>query len=61
MKKYEVELQYTSYVIYTVEADSKDEAEDKAWELLNQDYTHGYGEWLLSSIEEASEVLNDEA
>lgn len=52
MKKFEVELQYTSYVIYTVEANSKDEAEDKAWKELDKDYTHGYGEWILSSIEE---------
>ena len=52
MKTYEVELQYTSYVIYTVEADNEKDAEDKAWKELDKDYNHGYGEWMLSSIEE---------
>jgi hypothetical protein len=52
MKKFEVELQYTSYVIYTVEANTKEEAEDKAWKELDKDSRSGYGEWVLSSIEE---------
>lgn len=52
MKKYEVELQYTSYVVYTVEASSPEEAEDKAWKELDNDARSGYGEWILASIEE---------
>ncbi len=55
MKKYEVELQYTSFVIYTVEANSETEAEDKAWIELEKDPKHGYGEWLLASIQETEE------
>jgi len=34
MKTYEVEFRRTSYVVVTVEASSKDEAIDKAWEEL---------------------------
>lgn len=53
MKKiFEVELQYTSYVVYTVEANTKEEAEDQAWKELDKDYAHSYGEWILASIEE---------
>ena len=52
MKKFEVEFKYESYVVYAVEADSQEEAEDKAWELLNQDQKHSYGEWAVETIEE---------
>lgn len=58
MKKYEVELQYTTYALYAVEANSKEEAEAKAWELLKNDPTHDYGEWQLESIEEVTETEN---
>lgn len=32
MKTYEIEIQRTSYVMCTVEAEDVDEAKDKAWE-----------------------------
>ena len=34
MKKFEVEFRRQSYIIVTVEAESRDEAEDKAWQEL---------------------------
>ncbi len=51
MKKFEVELQYTSCVIYTIEAENETEAEDKAWKELKENPKHGCGEWLLTSID----------
>ena len=55
MKKFEVELRRTSYIVITVEAESRDEAEDKAWEELDNNYDHGDFEaasWDVESIEE---------
>lgn len=51
MKTYEVELRRVSYVVITVEAEDKDDAEDKAWaqcdERAQQDAT-----WDVASVEE---------
>jgi hypothetical protein len=52
MKIYEVELKYESYTTVTVEANSPEEAEDKAWQELETDERRAYGEWSLESIEE---------
>jgi hypothetical protein len=53
MKTYEVELQRTSYVTLTVEADSKDEAEALAWAQIERDVVNiNDAQWNLSSIEE---------
>ena len=51
-KTYQVELKYESYALYIVEADSKEEAEDKAWKMLDQHGGPTYGEWAIDSIEE---------
>jgi len=58
MKKFEVEFRRHSYIIVTVEAKSKDEAIDKAWEELDNNYEHGDIEdasWDVESIEEIDE------
>ena len=58
MKKFEVEFRRQSYIIVTVEAKSKDEAIDKAWEELDNNYEHGDIEdasWDVESIEEIDE------
>ena len=58
MKEFEVEFRRTSYVVITVEAESKDEAIDKAWEELDNNYEHGDLEdasWDVESIEEIDE------
>jgi len=55
MKTFEVELRRTSYVVITVEATSEEDAENKAWEELDNNYEHGDLEdasWNVESIEE---------
>lgn len=56
MKKFEVEFRRTSYIVITVQAESKDEAEDEAWkelEFLATQPTHVYdSSWDVESIEE---------
>jgi hypothetical protein len=53
MKTYQVELKYVSYTIFTVEANSEEEAELNAWKELETDAEHrsDYGDWSLESIE----------
>jgi len=53
MKTYEVELRRTSYITLTVEADSKDEAETKAWQEIENGRTDIYdAQWDVESIVE---------
>lgn len=53
MKKvYEVELRRTSYVVVTVEADSKEAAEAAAWQHNLID--NGHADWEVESIEEVT-------
>jgi hypothetical protein len=51
MKTYEIELQRTSYIIVTVEAESEDEAETLAYKQAENEYD-GYANWSTESIEE---------
>jgi hypothetical protein len=55
MKTFEVELRRTSFVLYTVEAETIEEAEDKAWNMLQSDdeHNHDWASWEVESIEEA--------
>jgi len=59
MKKFEVEFRRASYITVTVEAESEDDAEDKAWEeltLLATQPTHiDDSSWDVESIEEIKE------
>jgi len=53
MKTFEIELKRESYVTLTVEANSRDEAEEKAWRELERNYPQiNDSNWELSSIEE---------
>ena len=53
MKTFEVELQRTSYITITVEADNEDDAEAKAWKQIEQDCVNiNDSQWNLESIEE---------
>ena len=56
MKKYIVELKYTSYTQFEVEAKNSEQAEELAWKQLEQvaDSMESYGDWTCDSIEEAS-------
>ena len=59
MKTFEVELRRTSYVVIEVEAKSRDEAEDKAWQelefLATQPAHINDSTWDVESIEEISD------
>ena len=61
MKKYQVELKYESYIMYEVEAENVDQAEDKAWEMLNNDsdYMGRAGDWSVNSVEESKDATID--
>jgi hypothetical protein len=60
MKSYEIEIKRTSYISITVEADSTEEAEEKAWEELAGGYDEGgHADWEIESIEE-EEIATDE-
>lgn len=56
MKKFEVEFRRQSFIVVTVQAESKDEAEDEAWkelEFLATQPTHmANASWDVESIEE---------
>ena len=53
MKTYEIELKRESYITLTIEADSREEAEDKAWNTLERDYPHiNDSTWNVNYIEE---------
>lgn len=53
MKTYEVELKRISYITMTVEAESKDEAETKAWQEIENGRTDIYdAQWDVEYIEE---------
>jgi hypothetical protein len=53
MKTYEVELQRTSYITVTVEADNEDEAEKLAWKRIEADGVNiNDSHWDVESIEE---------
>jgi hypothetical protein len=50
MKTYEVELEYTKYVIVTVEAETEDEAEVIAAKSVES--SKAEGSWRIESVEE---------
>ena len=57
MKLYEVEMCRTSYVTVTVEAESQEEAKDKAWEEVTSDGSWGTSddfEWDVESVKQAT-------
>ena len=51
MKTYEIELERTSYIIVTVEAENEDDAEVLAHKQAANEYD-GYANWSTESIEE---------
>lgn len=52
MRTYEVELCRTSYITITVHAETKAQAEEKAWEKLERECVDGDGYWNCEGIEE---------
>ena len=61
MKTYQIELNRTSYVNITVEAESVEEAEQLAWDELQSDGSYGltYADWEIQSIE-LDDIATDE-
>jgi hypothetical protein len=56
MKSYEIEIKRTSFITVTVEADTVEEAEQKAWEEIEGGYDEGgYADWEIDSINELAE------
>jgi hypothetical protein len=56
MKTYEIEIRYTAYANYVIEADSPEEAERQAWADVNSDPDHAMslGEWECLEVEEVT-------
>lgn len=53
MKTFEVELCRTSYITITVEAENEDDAETKAWAVVEADTANiNDSNWDVESIEE---------
>ena len=53
MKKFEVEMQRTSYITITVEAENEDDAETIAWAVVEDDIQNiNDSQWYVESIEE---------
>lgn len=54
MKMYHVSFVYRVYENYSVEANTPEEAREKAWKQLEQDAEAGikYGSWELDDTEE---------
>jgi hypothetical protein len=52
MKTFEVEMSRVSYITFTVEAENKDDAEDKAWEEVKQRPDVHEATWNVASVEE---------
>jgi hypothetical protein len=61
MKIYEVEMCRRSYVIVTVEAESIEDAKDKAWEEVTSDGSWGTNNDASWDIEYAEEVREETA
>ncbi len=52
---YEVEFRRTSFVTYTVQASSTEEAEFIAYQELNRDGSdNGFADWTVESVEKMS-------
>jgi len=56
MKTYQVEIRYTAYANYTLEANSAADAEKQAWAQVHADpdHAHEYGEWECLDVEEVT-------
>lgn len=52
MKTYEVEYRRTSYITVTVEAETADEADAKAWLEIEERFDLNDAVWEIESIEE---------
>lgn len=52
MKSFSVEMRRTSFITVFVEAENREEAEQKAWKEIENEYESKYAEWETGYIEE---------
>jgi hypothetical protein len=55
MKTYQVEYRRTSYIVLTIEAETAEEADEKAWAQVEEDYDINDASWAIESIEETNQ------
>lgn len=62
MKIYHVELKRVSYVNICIKADSPENAEELAWEELQEDISYGmkYAEWECTGVFEDDDIATIE-
>jgi hypothetical protein len=53
MKRFEIEYRRTSFVVVHVEAETKEKAEDMAWDQLEKDHYTDNAEWEVETITQA--------
>lgn len=51
-RKFNVEVRRTSYITMEIEADSKEAAEEKAWEEVTARGDSNYADWEMTLCEE---------
>jgi len=56
MKTYEVELKYTSFTTFTIEAETEEQAEELAFK--EAEMSKPWGSWDIESTEEIKETQN---
>jgi len=56
MKTYEIELKRTSFITITVEADSREQAEELAWTSLDNDCHKEDASWEAVDIKEMEQA-----
>lgn len=55
MKTYEVEYRRTSFITVTVEAETQEEADEKAWKQIEEDHYINDALWEIESVEEINQ------
>ena len=56
MKTYEIEIRRTSYITVTIEAENEEQAEELAWEELDEDGSYGTTKNACFDLESIKEI-----
>ena len=62
-KQFAVELRRTSFVTIYVDAETREQAEDLAWDELQSDGSYGTGsdaDWEIGFVDEVNDIATDE-
>lgn len=57
MKTYEIELRRTSYITLIIEAESEEQAEELAWQEIEEDGSYGTSKDAYFDIERIEEAV----